>query len=165
MITKITQPTKPIFKIPKTWLRHDASPKVTPPPIESFSSQNREVFRSVQFEVQRGLPVQLLVKYFAQTNEFWQIDASIRAMVQFRTHNLLGNIVSLGAFDVVFCRNVLIYFDPDTKRRVLEQLGRVMPPDGFLFLGGAETVLGVSESFQPVKGFRGIYELTQQTSH
>ncbi len=118
-----------------------------------------------QFEVQRGLPIQLLVKYFTQVDEMWQIDPAIRAMVKFRTINLLEDQTALGAFDVVFCRNVLIYFDQPTKGAVLDRLGRSMPNDGFLFLGGAETVLGVCTAFQPMNGCRGVYRLAPQTPH
>lgn len=113
-----------------------------------------------QFEVQRGLPIQYLVKYFKKTNEMWQIDASIRAMVQFREYNLLHDLRALGQFDVVFCRNVLIYFDQPTKTRVLENIAKIMPEDGLLYLGGAETVLGISERFKPVPEQRGIYSLS-----
>jgi chemotaxis protein methyltransferase CheR len=110
-----------------------------------------------QFEVQRGLPIQLLVKYFKKNNEMWQIDSAIRAMVQFREYNLLHDLKPLGQFDVVFCRNVLIYFDQPTKTRVLENVSRAMPDDGLLYLGGAETVLGISDRFKPVPEQRGIY--------
>ena len=68
-----------------------------------------------QFEVQRGLPIQMLVKYFTQNGELWQLNADIRAMVQHRQLNLLQDFSHLGTFDVIFCRNVLIYFDQDTK--------------------------------------------------
>ena len=118
-----------------------------------------------QFEVQRGLPIQLLVKYFDQVNDLWQIDSSIRAMIKFQPLNLLKNFSHLGAFDIVFCRNVLIYFDQQTKFAVLERISSLMPSDGYLFLGGAETVLGVCDSFKPMEGYRGIYHLSPQTSH
>ncbi len=114
-----------------------------------------------QFEVQRGLPIQLLVKYFKKNTEMWQIDSSIRAMVQFREFNLLHDLKPLGQFDVVFCRNVLIYFDQPTKSRVLENVSRVMPDDGLLYLGGAETVLGISDRFKPIPEQRGIYGLNR----
>lgn len=113
-----------------------------------------------QFEVQRGLPITLLVKYFRQTGDKWQLDASIRSMIQFREFNLLESPDALGSFDVVFCRNVLIYFDQETKKKVLDGIAKRMPKDGTLLLGGAETVLGVTESFKPVAGRRGIYQLT-----
>jgi len=113
-----------------------------------------------QFEVQRGLPIQLLVKYFDKEGEHWRIKPDIRNSVSFREYNLLDSLTSLGKFDVVFCRNVLIYFDQPTKKEVLEKIAGLMPPDGVLFLGGAETVLGITDKFEPVTGQRGIYKLT-----
>jgi len=111
-----------------------------------------------QFEVQRGLPIQFLVKYFKQVdNNGWQIDAGIRSMVTYREFNLLKDLSPIGPCDVVFCRNVLIYFDQDTKARVLDGIARLLVKDGYLFLGGAETVLGVSAKFAPVAGMTGIY--------
>ena len=110
-----------------------------------------------QFEVQRGLPIQLLVKYFQQSGDRWQINKPVRDMVQFRPFNLLQPMAPLGRFDVVFCRNVLIYFDQPTKTKVLDGIAGQMAEDGFLYLGGAETVLGVTERFQLIEGQRGIY--------
>ena len=110
-----------------------------------------------QFEVQRGLPIQMLVKYFQKKDESWQIDSGLRAMVQFREFNLLHDLRGLGQFDIVFCRNVLIYFDQPTKTRVLEAISKQMPDDGILYLGGAETVLGISDRFKPMPNQRGIY--------
>jgi chemotaxis protein methyltransferase CheR len=110
-----------------------------------------------QFEVQRGLPITMLVKYFAQVGDRWQINPKIRGMVQYREFNLLQDPAPLGRFDVVFCRNVLIYFDQPTKTRVLNSVAKMMPEDGFLFLGGAETVLGITDRFQMVPGQRGVY--------
>jgi chemotaxis protein methyltransferase CheR len=111
-----------------------------------------------QFEVQRGLPVTYLVKYFQQiAGDKWQIKDNIRQMVQFREANLLTDFGLNGTFDVVFCRNVLIYFDLPTKTKVLNAIGNIMPTDGFLLLGGAETVLGVCEKFKPVPGEHGLY--------
>ncbi len=112
-----------------------------------------------QFEVQRGLPISLLVKYFTQVGDRWKIDDSLRNMVKFQQCNLLENLSSLGRFDVVFCRNVLIYFDTSTKTSVLEGIAGMMAPDGFLYLGGAETVLGTTDRFQIMQGQRGIYSL------
>lgn len=113
-----------------------------------------------QFEVQRGLPVQMLMKYFRKEESNWRIAPSIRQMAQFREFNLLGDLRSLGRFDIVFCRNVLIYFDQPTKTRVLEAIATLMPPDGLLYLGGAETVLGITGRFAPLPGERGVYGLT-----
>ena len=117
-----------------------------------------------QFEVQRGLPISHLVKHFVQVGDRWQIDDSLRKMVKFQQVNLLGDLSSLGNFDVVFCRNVLIYFDMPTKTRVLDAIADKLPSDGFLYLGGAETVLGTTERFQIMQGQRGIYSLVNQSS-
>jgi chemotaxis protein methyltransferase CheR len=110
-----------------------------------------------QFEVQRGLPVQYLMKYFKKEEQYWRIAPEIRKMAQFREFNLLGDLRSLGRFDIVFCRNVLIYFDQPTKTRVLEGIAALMPPDGILYLGGAETVLGITSRLAPLPGERGVY--------
>jgi chemotaxis protein methyltransferase CheR len=110
-----------------------------------------------QFEVQRGLPIQLLVKYFTQIGETWQIAPEIRSMVQYRPFNLLSDFGQLGIFDVVYCRNVLIYFDQPTKVDVLERIARIAEPDGFLVLGAAETVVGLTEAFKPIPERRGLY--------
>ncbi|MFC5360131.1 CheR family methyltransferase [Azospirillum himalayense] len=112
-----------------------------------------------QFEVQRGLPIQMLVKHFKQQGDKWQISQQLRQMVSFREFNLLGDLSGLGQFDIVFCRNVLIYFDQPTKTKVLEAIARQMPQDGVLYLGGAETVLGITDRFKPVDGQRGLYSL------
>jgi chemotaxis protein methyltransferase CheR len=110
-----------------------------------------------QFEVQRGLPIQLLVKYFRQTGELWQINADIRAMIAHRQLNLLHDFSQLGVFDVIFCRNVLIYFDQDTKINIFNRLAKATEPDGFLVLGAAETVVGLTDTFKPYPERRGLY--------
>ncbi len=112
-----------------------------------------------QFEVQRGLPVQMLMRYFRKEESGWRISEAIRGMVQFREWNLLGDLRALGQFDVVFCRNVLIYFDQPTKAQVLDAIAQQMPGDGLLYLGGAETVLGISSRFAPLPTERGVYGL------
>ncbi len=112
-----------------------------------------------QFEVQRGLPIQLLVKYFTQAGELWRLNADIRAMVQHRQLNLLQDFSHLGAFDVIFCRNVLIYFDQQTKATIFGRLAKVLEPDGMLVLGAAETVVGITDLFRPCADRRGLYQL------
>ena len=110
-----------------------------------------------QFEVQRGLPIQLLIKYFTQEGDIWRLNNDIRNMVTYRPFNLLDNFAGLGSFDVIYCRNVLIYFDQPTKSAVLDRMARVLAKDGTLFLGAAETVLGITDAFRPVRGQRGMY--------
>jgi chemotaxis protein methyltransferase CheR len=133
-------------------------------PIEivatEFSTQVLEKAKSgifSQFEVQRGLPIQLLIKYFNKIGDAWQINPDVRALVQFRPFNLLHEFTHLGSFDLVFCRNVLIYFDQETKARVLDRVAGIMAPDGYLVLGAAETVVGLTDSFKPLLDRRGIY--------
>jgi chemotaxis protein methyltransferase CheR len=96
------------------------------------------------FEVQRGLTGPRLARYFTAEREQWRIAPWLRAMVTFKEWNLLSPLGPLGTFDIVFCRNVLIYFDPPTKTRVLAAIRRQMTPDGLLYLGASETPLGVA---------------------
>ncbi len=110
-----------------------------------------------QFEVQRGLPIQLLLKYFKQDGDQWRIDQSLSDMVQFKKHNLLEDFSPLGMFDVIFCRNVLIYFDGKTKEDVLTRISRSLVRDGHLLLGAAETVVGFTNMFMPMPDRRGLY--------
>jgi chemotaxis protein methyltransferase CheR len=103
-----------------------------------------------QLEVNRGLPAVLLVKYFQKNGTEWQIDARIRDMVDFREINLVKPWPCLPAMDVVFLRNVLIYFDMETRRNILARVAHILKPDGFLFLGGSETVTQLEEIFEPI---------------
>jgi len=106
---------------------------------------------------QRGLPIQLLVRHFTQVGAMWQLNADTRALVQFRPFNLLQDFIPLGKFDVIFCRNVLIYFDQATKTDVFGRLVRVNEPDGHLFLGAAETVVGLTDKYRVCPNRRGVY--------
>jgi chemotaxis protein methyltransferase CheR len=110
-----------------------------------------------QFEIQRGLPIQMMVKHFEKLDDMWQISTKIRASVRFKAVNLLEDLRGIGRMDVIYCRNVLIYFDLATKRKVLEQMANLLPDDGYLFLGSAETVLGITDQFRPIQGLRGLY--------
>ena len=110
-----------------------------------------------QFEVQRGLAIQRLVTHFDQSGDQWRIKPNLRSMVTFQKQNLLENFSGMGAFDVIFCRNVLIYFDADTKKRILQRLAAQTAGDGYLIMGAAETVVGLSQDFAPVEGRRGLY--------
>jgi chemotaxis protein methyltransferase CheR len=110
-----------------------------------------------QFEVQRGLPIQLLVKHFTQVGAMWQLNADTKAMVQFRPFNLLQDFAPLGKFDIVFCRNVLIYFDQPTKTDIFKRLAKASESDGYLFLGAAETVVGLTDQYRICPNRRGVY--------
>jgi chemotaxis protein methyltransferase CheR len=110
-----------------------------------------------QFEVQRGLPIQYLMKYFTQVGESWVLKDEIKSMVKFSTFNLLDEMNRMGTFDIIFCRNVLIYFDEKTKGGILGKMEKQLEKDGFLLLGGAETVLGITDKFSPMPEKRGLY--------
>ena len=109
------------------------------------------------FEVQRGLPVQWLIKYFTQVGEQWHIAPSLRAMVDYRHLNLLHGFEALGQFDVIYCRNVLIYFEAPVKSDILGRLSASLAPGGALLLGAAETVIGLTDRLSPNPKHRGLY--------
>ncbi|WP_027284060.1 CheR family methyltransferase [Rubritepida flocculans] len=110
-----------------------------------------------QFEVQRGLPIRTLMKRFTQEEGRWRVKPEIAAPCRFQSFNLLGDPRILGRFDVIFCRNVLIYFDVPTKARVLERIAAQLAPDGALYLGAAETAIGVTRALAPLPGERTVY--------
>ncbi|WP_431282253.1 CheR family methyltransferase [Humitalea sp. 24SJ18S-53] len=133
-------------------------------PFEIFGTDlSREVVERAReglftrFEVQRGLAVQRLVKHFAQEGAAFRIKPVLRAACRFEERNLLGEHRALGQFDLIFCRNVLIYFDMPTKAKVLGALAAQLAPDGALYLGGAETVMGLTDRLVPLPGERGVY--------
>lgn len=110
-----------------------------------------------QFEVQRGLSIQRLIRHFDQAGEAWRVKAHLRQAVRFEQSNLLDDFARLAPMDVIFCRNVLIYFDVETKSKILDRLAAALAPDGYLLLGAAETVIGLSDALRPVEGHRGLY--------
>jgi chemotaxis protein methyltransferase CheR len=113
-----------------------------------------------QLEVNRGLPAPLLLKYFRKEGAQWHLKDEVRQLVQFQQLNLIGPWPVLPEMDVVFLRNVLIYFDVEVKRQILARVRRLLRPDGFLFLGGAETTLNLDDAFERVPFERsGCYRL------
>lgn len=117
-----------------------------------------------QFEVQRGLPIQYLMKYFTQVGDKWQINEDIRKKIRYSQLNLLDPFAQVGQFDVILCRNVLIYFDQETKGDILDRMSKQLAPDGFLVLGGAETTMGITKSFVGLPQERGLY-VTPNSAH
>jgi chemotaxis protein methyltransferase CheR len=116
-----------------------------------FSSQVLERARLGkyhQIEMNRGLPAPLLLKYFRRAGVDWQLSEQVRQMVTFERIDLRKSMRALGPFDLVFCRNVLIYFDADTKQKILKELHGTLFRGGWLLLGGAETAFGVDEWFE-----------------
>ena len=116
-----------------------------------------------QFEVQRGLPIQLLLKHFTQISDGWRVSAELQKWIQFKKLNLLDSFQFLGQFDVILCRNVLIYFENQLKRNILERLTRQINDDGCLILGAAESVTGVTDSFDRRRDCRSaVYQPTSR---
>ena len=112
--------------------------------------------RFTQLEVNRGLPASVLVRYFEQDGLEWRLDESVRGMVTFRQANIAQSLAGIPRMDIVFLRNVLIYFDPETKRSVLGEVAKVLRPGGFLFLGGPETTYGIDPSYERVEVGRSV---------
>lgn len=119
--------------------------------------------RYSQLEINRGLPAAMLVRHFDRAGTEWQLKESVRRMVDYRQMNLAVAFPPMRQYDVVFCRNVLIYFDLPMKREILQRIKRVLKPDGYLFLGGAETTLNLDDSFARVQVDRGTcYQLRER---
>ena len=113
-----------------------------------------------QFEAQRGLPIQLLIKYFISLPDTsWQLKEGIRNMVQFKQQNLLSDYSALGKFDLIFCRNVLIYFDEETKSQVTAKMAAQLTPYGILVIGSTETLIDPLDKFTALPDLRGAYKL------
>jgi chemotaxis protein methyltransferase CheR len=113
-----------------------------------------------QFEVQRGVSISLLLRYFTQEGDQWRVKEPLQRMVRFDQFNLLDSAGGLGIFDVVFCRNVLIYFDNPTKEKVLATVAKAMEPYAFLLTGGAESLMGINSPFKAVGGLGSVFKFT-----
>lgn len=114
--------------------------------------------RYSQFEIQRGLPVMQMLRYFDQKGEEWCAKDSLRKMVTFTEHNMLNSARHLGMFDVILCRNMLMYLSEDKRSLVLEAIAPMLASDGILMLGAAETVIGQTQKFNASQEFRGFYQ-------
>jgi chemotaxis protein methyltransferase CheR len=110
-----------------------------------------------QFEVQRGLSTAQLLRYFDQVGDMWQLKETIRARVDYRHFNLLGDYAVLGNFDLIFCRNVLIYFEADRKADVLNRMTRLLSPDGLIALGASESIIGLNTKLKQHAKHRGYF--------
>jgi chemotaxis protein methyltransferase CheR len=121
--------------------------------------------RYSQLEVNRGLPASALVRYFERDGAGWRVNAQLRSMTRFSELNLMRPFPSVGRFDVVFLRNVLIYFDVDTKRDILRRVRQVLAPDGYLYLGAAEMTMGVDDAWERVAAGRSsVYRKRKDAS-
>ena len=110
-----------------------------------------------QFEVERGLPPNKLRLYFDQADKGWRINDELRSMVSFRKINLFNSFASLGRFDIIFCRNVAIYFAQPDKVKLYEKIGNALAPDGYLLIGAQESLTGITDVFEPQRHMRSIF--------
>ncbi|PXW77588.1 CheR-type MCP methyltransferase [Blastomonas natatoria] len=113
--------------------------------------------RYSQFEIQRGLSVDYMLRYFAQDGDDWIIDPRLQQMVQFQQENILKPRTDPGRFDIILCRNVLMYFAPETRAIAYAKLERALEDDGLLMLGAAETVMDQTQLFSGTREMRGLY--------
>lgn len=114
--------------------------------------------RYSQFEIQRGLPVMQMLRYFEQQGEEWIAKENLRKMVTFTEHNMLNSARHMGMFDVVLCRNMLMYLCEEKRGQVLDGIAPLLAADGILMLGAAETVIGQTQRFKASQEFRGFYQ-------
>ena len=114
-----------------------------------------------QFEIQRGLPVSAMLRWFDQVGEDWRVRRPLARYLRFRQHNLLTP--QTGMFDLILCRNVLLYFSPETRRQAFERLAAALVADGYLMLGAGETVIGQTDAFISAPELRGLYRRAVST--
>ena len=126
--------------------------------ISTIALQQARAGRYSQFEIQRGLPVMLMLRYFDQRGSDWHLQDSIRKTVSFSQYNLLEKMQGVGSYDLILCRNMLMYLCDENRKQVLENLADAMNRDGIMMLGAAETVIGQTERFRASREFRGFYE-------
>ena len=136
---------------------------VTPPEIVATDISPSALSRAragrySQFEIQRGLPVRRMIQWFDSIGGDWVAKPELVRRVQFRQHNLTADYAPAGRFDVVLCRNVMLYFSLTVRRQVFDLLSTGARPGALLVLGAGETVIGMTEHFSPSKAFRGFYE-------
>lgn len=142
----------------------DAAPgrtvEITATDISQEALRRGRAGRYSQLEINRGLPAQMLVRYFTRAGTEWELSEDVRSKVTFSRHNLLGTPPQGGPFDIIFLRYVLIYFDPPTRREVLRRVRSVLAPGGFLLLGAAESIIGVGDGWDRVPVGRGhVYQV------
>ena len=133
-------------------------PEILATDVSDIAIARARAGRFSQFEIQRGLPVRRMISWFEAQDNDWVASQDLLRRVCFRHHNLVGDPAPVGRFDVVLCRNVLLYLSPTLRRRVFESLASVVRPGGLLVLGAGETVIGQTDAFVPSQRYRGLYE-------
>jgi chemotaxis protein methyltransferase CheR len=110
-----------------------------------------------KFEVERGLDNEILQRYFNRNSNHWKIRDDIRAMAVFKKFNLMEPFIGIGKFDIVFCRNVAIYFTLEDRKRLFEKIAGVLEPDGYLIIGSTESLTGICSRFEPKRHLRSVF--------
>jgi len=136
----------------------DQMPEIVATDVSETALTRAKAGRFTQFEIQRGLPVRRMMQWFDSIDGDWVAHPGLTRMVSFRRMNLVADPLPIGRFDVILCRNVLLYFPLDLRRAVLDRLAKVLRPDGVLVLGAGETVIGQTDAFKPSQRYRGLYE-------
>ena len=134
------------------------TPEILATDVSDLALARARAGRYTQFEIQRGLPIRQLMRWFDGEGGEWTIKPDLARRVMFRQHNLVADRPPAGAFDVILCRNVLLYLSPETKQAVFRTFADALRPDGLLVLGAGETVIGQTQLFQPSRTLRGFYE-------
>jgi chemotaxis protein methyltransferase CheR len=142
----------------------DRVPEIVATDISDASVARGRAGRFSQFEIQRGLSVRRMMRWFETVGDDWVASSELVRRIQFRQLNLVDDPLPIGRFDVILCRNVLLYFSPAMRRHVFARLAEVMRPGGLLVLGAGETVIGQTDAFRPSPTYRGLYEPTGQIS-
>lgn len=115
------------------------------------------VGRYAGHEIQRGMEPKLLAKYFSKEDNFWKVNDELRSLIAFRQMNLLKSFTNLGPFDIIFCRNVAIYFSSEDKRSLFNRLAEVLIPEGFMFVGSSESLSDAGPQFKPLQHCRSVF--------
>lgn len=149
-----------ILENPEKWRGWDVQLLATD--ISKMALDQARSGRYSQFEIQRGLPVKLMMKYFTQSGEEWVANDNLRKMIKFTEHNLLSNFAHTSQCDIILCRNMLMYLGDKNRRIALDRLSDAVAPDGIMMLGAAETVIGQTERMTSSREFRGFYEPVMQ---
>jgi chemotaxis protein methyltransferase CheR len=137
-----------------------ALPEIVATDVSEGALARGRTGRYTQFEVQRGLPIRRLLQWFEQKNDDWIAAPELLRAIHYRRLNLVDDAAPPGRFDLILCRNVLLYFAPETKARVFAGLAHALRPGGLLVLGAGETVIGQTQLFEPSRRYRGLYEKT-----
>ena len=137
----------------------ESSPDIVATDVSQVAISRARAGRYSQFEIQRGLPIRRMLQWFDQEGEEWLARAELVRLVSFRRHNLVSEPPLFGLFDLILCRNVLLYFASEVRRAVFDRLADALRPGGVLILGAGETTIGQTDRFKPSQRFRGAYDL------